>query len=173
MRFGAVVAVAAAAALVIWLVVRGGEEPPPPPQRATPQAVSVADLRALPASVGHPVYWAGEEPGTQLELSQTRDGSIYIRYLPEGARLGDPRPNFLTVGTYPGSHAIDAVRKAAKRSDATIQRVPGGGLAFANPQYSGSVFLAFPHSQYEIEVYDPSQHRALKLVKSGRIRALR
>ena len=30
-----------------------------------------------------------------------------MRYLPRDVRLGDPRPDFLTVGTYPRENALD------------------------------------------------------------------
>ena len=34
------------------------------------------------------------------ELTRSADGSFYVRYLPAGAKPGDPRPEFLTVATY-------------------------------------------------------------------------
>jgi len=162
------VAVAAAIALVAVLLIRGGEGESEP-QRTAAETVSVEELRALPASAGHPVYWAGEQTGTKLELSQTGDGSIYIRYLPRDAEAGDPRPDFLTVGTYPEGDAVEVVRGSAKHVDAAVERVRGGGVAYADPENPGTVFLAYPSSQFAIEVYDPSPRRALELVESGTI----
>src|SRR2546430_1816091 len=73
------VAAASAAGVVTWLVVRshhhGGH-------RAPAEAVSIRQLNELAASVGHPVYWAGLQPKDTYELTKTKDGRIYIRYLP-------------------------------------------------------------------------------------------
>ena len=35
-----------------------------------------------------------------MELSETGKARVYLRYLTEGAEAGDPRPAFLTAGTY-------------------------------------------------------------------------
>src|SRR5664279_3693392 len=64
----------------------GGSEPQPSAVRF----VEVADLTGLEADLGHPIYWAGEQPSTQLELREEADGSIYLRYLPPGVTAGDP-----------------------------------------------------------------------------------
>jgi hypothetical protein len=86
-RMGAVVALAIAAGVVAWLLVRG-EDNSRSSKRATAQAVSAEDLTALPATVHHPVYWAGPKPGFTYELTRTSSGLIFIRYLPNGVPVG-------------------------------------------------------------------------------------
>jgi hypothetical protein len=169
-RIGAVVALAIAAGLVAWLVVSGGKSSPA--KRAPATAASVQDIRALAASVHHPVYWAGPRKGFKYELSRTSDGRIYIRYLPSSVAIGDTHPNYLSVGTYPVKDAVGAVRAIAKRLGGTTLTLSGGGVAVQDTKHPTSVYLAYPGSDLQIEVFDPSPSLARHLILSGRISAL-
>jgi hypothetical protein len=136
---------------------------------ATVQAISLAGLRALPASLGHPVYWAGPRAGTTYELTKTPDGRVYVRYLTGGARVGSPLPNFLTIGTYVVPNAAAAVRTAAAQAGAI--RVPvSGGFGFYNRARPTSVYFAYPGSNVQVETYDPSAAVARQLVETGAIK---
>jgi hypothetical protein len=137
---------------------------------ASPHLVDVAGLTALEGSVGHPVYWAGERQGDQLEATEEANGNVYLRYLPPGTDAGDPRARFLTIGTYPVPDAVGALRRTAAKSGATLGRAAGGAAVLANPSSQGSVYLAYPGSDMQIEVYDPAPGRALRLIRSGAIR---
>ena len=153
--------------LVLWLVLRGGGGKEA--QRAPATAASITRLNRFASSVGHPIYWAGSQPSFTYELSRTNDGRVYIRYLPPGVKTGTSKPDYLTVGTYPQPHAFATLRATAKKQRAQLIHLAGGGLAF---QYKGrptSVYLAYPGSNYQIEVFDPSQTRALQLVRSGQV----
>ena len=135
----------------------------------TVQAISLAGLRALPASLGHPVYWAGPRAGTTYELTKTPDGRVYVRYLTGGARVGSPLPNFLTIGTYVVPNAAAAVRTAAAQPGAI--RVPvSGGFGFYNRARPTSVYFAYPGSNVQVETYDPSAAVARQLVETGAIK---
>ena len=136
-------------------------------------AASVAELEKLPASVGHPVYWAGPRSGFTYELTQTRRGDVYIRYLPAGVAVGDKRPRFLTVGTYPYPSAIATARAAAKRRGAFNRSIAGRGIAYSLPRNRRSIFFAYPRLDYLYEVYDARPLMARRLVLSGRIRPIR
>jgi hypothetical protein len=133
-----------------------------------PVATSVGDLKALAARLGHPIYWAGPKAGYTYELTQTLSGTVYIRYLPAGTKVGDPRPSFLTVATYPFPGAYAAVAKSAK-GGASIG-LANGGLASVDGAYPKSIHLAFPGVSYQVEVFDPSPSTGRKLVASGAIR---
>ena len=138
------------------------------PARARPAAVNVSQLHALAARAGHPVYWAGAFTGT-YELTRIADGRTYIRYLPSGVAVGTAR-TFLTIGTYVRpSPPFATVRKAALAKRATIESLPGGGLAVQYPSRMQSVFMVFPGASYEVEVYDPSTATALHLVTTGKV----
>jgi hypothetical protein len=133
----------------------------------TPVAASLGDLKALAARVGHPIYWAGPRPGYTYELTQTPSGKVYIRYLPSGVRVGDPRAGFLTVATYPLPNAYAAVAKTAK--GAVKIGLVHGGVAVVDSAYPKSIHLAFPGISYQIEVFDPSPSIGRRLVASGSI----
>jgi hypothetical protein len=136
---------------------------------ASPHFVGVADLTALEGSLGHELYWAGERQSEQLELTEEADGSVYLRYLPNGTEAGDPRPQFLTVGTYPVTGAVAALHKTASRAGSKLGHADGGGVVLHNPSSPGDAYLAYPGSDLQIEVYDPAG-RALDLIRSGAIR---
>ena len=99
-----------------------------------------------------------------------REGDVYIRYLPAGIELGDKRPDFLTVGTYPYARAIATARSQAKQPGAFRRTIAGNGIAYSLPKNRKSVFFAYPRLDYLYEVYDPAPLRARRLVLSGRIR---
>ena len=61
------------------------------------------------------------------------------------------------------------MKKAAKAPGARTFKVKGGGTALVNENTPTSVYLAYPGSEYQIEVFDPDPARALKLVTSGQI----
>jgi hypothetical protein len=132
-----------------------------------PTATSVHALKSLANELGHPVYWAGARPGYRYELSRTTSGNVFIRYLPAGAKVGDPRARYLTVGTYPFPGAFAAVTKAAGGA-ATI-KLAHGGIGVVDGAYPKSIHVAYPGVSYQIEVYDPSPRAGRKLVASGAI----
>lgn len=140
--------------------------------RAEPVKASADALRKVASVVDHPVFWVtGETPAT-YELTQTADGRIYIRYLPKDVALGDPRPNFLTVGTYPQANAFTTVKRASTRQGAVVAHLPGGGLMVSQKARPSSVFFATPKSSVLVEVFDPTPNRAVTLVTSGAVRAI-
>jgi hypothetical protein len=167
----AALALAILVAVVVWLLVRG-DDGSSRPRRAPAQAASIRALNAFASSVGHPVYWAGSQPRFTYELSRTKDGRIYIRYLPPGVKLGDRRPNYLTVGTYPQRRAFATLHATAKKQKARTIPLTGGGLAFQDKNRPTSVYLAYPGLEYQIEVFDPTPARARKLVASEQIKPM-
>jgi hypothetical protein len=163
---GGAVLLAVAIGLVLWLVLRGGANGT---QRAPATAASITRLNRFASSVGHPIYWAGSQPSFTYELSRTNDGRVYIRYLPPGVKTGTSKPDYLTIGTYPQRHAFATLRATARKQGTRLIHLAGGGLAF---QYKGrptSVYLAYPGSNYQIEVFDPSPTHALRLVEAGQV----
>lgn len=131
--------------------------------------VSASELSDREAELDHPIYWAGPRPPLRLELSEPADGSVYLRYLPSGVVAGDPRVGFLTVGTYPVADAVGALRRTAAAAGVSLGSTAGGGVVLPNPSSRGSVYLAYPGSDLQVEVYDPAPGRALRLIRSGQI----
>jgi hypothetical protein len=187
-RIGAVVALALAVAFVIWLLVRGNDnssstaktspatattpsKTTPPPPRETVKAASVQTLRALARAAGHPIYWAGPQAKVKYELTQVTDGRIFIRYLPKGVPIGT-KHLYPIVATYPVPNAYKAVQKAAKESGAVTFHTPRGGLAVYSKSAATNVYVAYPGSKVQIEVFDPNPSRARQLVRSGTVRPI-
>ena len=186
LRVGAVVALALAVAFVIWLFVRGNDSSTPKPSATATkpsktrtktkpvkpllEAASIPTLKTVASLLGHPVYWAGPRSGTTYELTRTSDGRIYIRYLPHGVKIGDRKASYLIVATYPVLNAYRAVQTAAKERGAETFSVKGGGKAVLNKSAPTNVYFAYPRSNYQVEVFDPTPGRARNLVASGKIR---
>jgi hypothetical protein len=160
----------AAILLVVWLF--SGDDDNSPDASAVAQIVSAEELEEAVEDEAQPVYWAGEEEGTELELSQPEAGRTYVRYLTEGAEAGDQRAEFLTVGTYHQPDAVAALRRQAKESDGVLATAPGKAVVYFNRDQPVSVYLAYPGVDVQIEVFDPSFTRALQLVNSGQIVAV-
>jgi hypothetical protein len=176
-RLGAVVALAVGAGLAAWAVVdsRGTDSSPTPNPATTtatarpiaPIGLSANGLRTLIASVDQPVYWVGPKPGYLYELTRTSTGKIFIRYLPPGVKVGSKQAIYLIVATYPFRNALQALKNLTSRQQLTI---PGGGIAIVDQNHPQSVHLAYPGVDDQIEVYDPSPARSLRIARSGDVR---
>ena len=169
-RVGAVVAVALLIAFGVWVYIRasGSSSPKPAPVRAGAVPVTPAVLRSLAGSSSSPIYWAGPRSGFTYELTKTADGRVFIRYLPHGVPVGAVEP-YLTVGTYPIANAYTVTNTLAGESGAIRVAVPGGGVGFYETNRPMNVYLAFPGTSSQIEVYDPAAGEARRLVVSGEI----
>jgi hypothetical protein len=159
----------------LQLVTSGQVQPvgAPPHTNAPSTAVSVKQLKALALALRHPIYWAGSRADSTYELTRTRDGSVYVRYLPRGVPVGDRRVSSLTIGTYPQRRALETLRATAAKSHVPTMRLGNGGLAFVDKKHPMSVYLAYPNIDLQLEVYDPAPGRARRLVVSGRIVSVR
>jgi hypothetical protein len=167
------VAVALAAVLVGWLLLRG-EAPVAPRFLSTgPALVSPAQLERASAALGSPIYWAGPRDGYSYELTVTSAGRVYVRYLPKGVAAGDPRANFLTVGTYRGDDAYADLKLASTGKTVHATRLPDGGLMVAPKKLPKSVYLGFSGAPYQVEVYDPATGHSQTLATNGSITQVR
>jgi hypothetical protein len=160
---GAVVLVALALVLAL-----SGEDSSPGSSNGA-EALSVAELREAVSGPGTPVYWAGEQAEAEIELSRPEAGRTYVRYLTGDAKAGDPRPIFLTVGTYDRPHPVRELRRQGKGEGAVLGEAPGGAVVYYDRRAPRSVYLAYPGVKAQIEVYDPNVKQALTLVNSGQI----
>lgn len=156
----------AAVLVVIWLA--SGDDDSSSRDSGGPEIVSAESLREA-SSEGTPIYWAGERQGTELELSGPDEQRTYVRYLTDGAEAGDPRADFLTVGTYESADPVAALRRQSKQDGGVLGKAPGGATVYFNSSDPQSVYVAFPGVDAQIEVYDPDFKQALQLVNSGQI----
>jgi hypothetical protein len=66
-------------------------------------------LRATSQALEHQIYWAGPRANVAYELTVTRGGFVYVSYLTAGAKVGDPRPDFVTIGTAPVARGAERI----------------------------------------------------------------
>jgi hypothetical protein len=163
-RVGAVIAIAAAAGFVAWLVLRSnGSSSSPQRSSSGAEAVTVQQLTKMAGTVQHPIFWLGPKHGFTYELRKTRDGRIYVRYLPAGAQVGAVKP-YLTVATYPFPGAFAAIQKQSSATGAVTTRLAYRGLAVLDGAYPQSTHVAYPNVNYQVEVYDPTPQKAFQLI---------
>lgn len=168
LRLGALVAIGIAAFLAGWVIMnRGGDEAPAPAGAAA--AKSESELRSVADSLSHPVYWAGPKEGHTYELTRTADGRVYVRYLPEGTEVGDPRGRFLTIGTYPRRSAFAELQRAARAQGAVSLKLADDGLAVFSEARPTSVYFGYPGKRYQVEVFHPSADEARRLALAGQV----
>lgn len=163
-RRAAGLAMLVAVGLVVWTLLEDDSA------TSTTQAeiVSVEGLREKAEERDTPIYWAGALAGTELELSQPASDRTYVRYLTGAAEAGDPRP-FLTVSSYLVDDPVAALRGQGAEADGVLARSPGGGTVFFSRSQPESVYLAYPDSDVQIEVFAPEFKEALELVTSGKV----
>ncbi len=176
LRWAALAALLLIAAFAVWLfVIRddgnggGGSGANVTVSMVGPEEMTTAEVQSFAAAQSIPVYWAGDKGDTALEVTRTEDGSIYVRYLEVGAVAGDPSPDFLTVGSYPIADAYGLTSEISKRDDAIVGRTHDGGLIVTTKERPESVYIAYPDTDVQIEVYDPNGKRSIKLASSGQI----
>jgi hypothetical protein len=172
-RITAAVVLAIVAGVIVWLIVKGGgDDHKAVGPSSSASAASLDTLHAMPGEVGHAVYWAGPRSGYTYELTEVK-GNIFIRYLPPGVQVGDPRPDYLTIGTYPSAKSYRALTRQGGRRGNGSRRAAGGGIAVWSEGRPQSVYVAYPRSNIQIEVYDPLAKRARRLATSGSVEPIR
>jgi hypothetical protein len=171
---GAGIAAVLAALLVAWLLIDDNESGGSPATAGVPveaTIVSVGGLRKAAETQSTPIYWAGASEGSALELSAPSPDRTYVRYLTGGAKAGDPEP-FLTVGSYRFEDPTGALQSRGSKPDGVLASAPGGGVVYFERTAPKSVYLAYPDTEVEIEVFAPEFKEALQLVTAGRIVAV-
>jgi hypothetical protein len=173
------IGVAVVAAVAVFLLIDGGDSDggssaskQARPETRGPVVVSLASLRDLADSVGHPVYWAGEREDS-YELTVDANANIFIRYLKQGEPAGSRRETSLTIGTYPYADAFETLRSASRRPGMSADHTPDGGLVVAGKANPHNAYIAYPDRDYQIEIYDPRGGRALALATKGAISPVR
>lgn len=172
-RIGIGVVVVIAAAVILALTVFGGDDEDDSASAAEPIGLSEADLTAKAPSFSHVAYWVGPQPSTsEYELTQTPDGRIYVRYLTEGADVGDQNPSYLTVGTYALPDARDAL-VTAEQQGGTEGLSEKDGYALLKGGNGLNAYVVFDDQpDLQIEIFSPIPGQAVELAKSGALTPL-
>jgi hypothetical protein len=145
--------------------------PGSPAEATRAVAVSAKQLAKRAGEEHQPIYWAGPVRRDTLELTRTNERWFFVRYLPPGVEVGSAKA-YLTIGTYPVRDAFAAVQRLTQEKGAEPINLAGGGLAVVNPKhFPHSILLAYPGSDYQVEVFDSSLAHARRLVAADRIAA--
>jgi hypothetical protein len=173
LRTVAVIAAGAVIGLLVYLFVLrdddGSDEGQVRPGQ--PAVATEDDLAELASVLGHPIYWIGPQEGAELEVTRLPDDRVYVRYLTKGARIGDPRPDFFTVGTYPVKRAQRVLQGYAEQEGSIVESTGDGAMVVTNEDFPNSVYMAFPdQDDLQIEVYDEDSELALEIATSGAVR---
>jgi len=170
------------ALLLAALVAAGGafaavaltrDEAPALPVAGKPALLTADVLSRVAASAGHDVYGVATPAGTRPEVTRSSSGEVWVRYLGGDAKLGDPRANYLTIGTYPRDDALAAAKAAAEGDQTRSAELPDGGIMLWSLDRPESVYAASPGSDLLVEVYSPDPVRARALVSGGAVAPLR
>lgn len=161
-------AIAVIGMVLLWaLVIKSDDDAA---EQDGPEIVETSDLSDAAERLGHPIYWAGERPDTNLELAEADTGRVYVRYLDEDTEAGTRATKFMTVVTYPVKNATVALRRALKnRPDAELARGKRGAVVLIDPGTPGSVRLAYPGSDQQVELYTPDVEESIRLATDGSV----
>lgn len=166
---------AAGAAVAGAVALLGGSSGSSAGSSSAAVALSSAQLLARAGGLSGTAYWLGPRTDTtSYELSDSSDGRIFIRYLTGGAKAGDPRPDFLTVGTYPVPSARRALARGAATDakEGTLSRLPGREIL--GSAKATSAYVVFDEEpELQIEVFSPRRGQAARLAESGALELLR
>src|SRR5687767_14575945 len=90
LRVGAIVAVILGVGLLAWILLGSDDngDESAGTEAAGARVVSVEELQEIAGSSDRPVFWAGPRSGAKYEVTETSDGSVYVRYLPQDADVG-------------------------------------------------------------------------------------
>lgn len=166
---GGVVALALSVAVIAWLATRNDGDSAAPAEAAS-RIVSAGELDEAAETLGQSVYWAGAVSATELELEELGEGGVRVRYVPEGTKAGEASPALLTIGSYPLSDPKAATEDFAGRSGSIVRHGRSGTEVVTSEESPTSVYFVSPDNSVQVEVYDPSPQRAMRLARSGRVR---
>jgi hypothetical protein len=134
---------------------------------------SQSKLTKLAGEQGHEVYWAGPKSGTRYEWTRTADNRLFVRYLQGNTKIGDRNKAFLTIATYSFPNAKNALQALGAKSPGAQTTTVGNAFVFYSKAAPSSAYVAFPGSDYEVEVFDPAPGKAFTIAKSGDIQPIK
>lgn len=132
-----------------------------------PTIVSTTELEKIAAD-HYPVYWAGERPGTKIEVTLTSKDAVFVRYLPKSADAGEKK-QYLTIGTY-GDIDGYAALTAAKKKVAHVVTGQNGAVIAVFKSRPTSTYFSFENAGFQVEVFSPKRGESKKLTDDGTIK---
>jgi hypothetical protein len=134
------------------------------------QFMTATDMKGAESLLKENFYWAGPFTGYQTELRRTNKGNVYVRYLPNGARLGENCKQCLVVATYPFTSAVVGLTKQAKQNNEKVIHI-NHSVILVDRASPTNVYMAFPgYPNVQVEISAATARQALNLAKSTKVR---
>lgn len=119
-------------------------------------------------------YWTGPLKNATYSLNSSTAGQVFIRYVPEGEKCDDVRPNFRVIATYQETDAFSITESAGTTADGVSLLNADGSIVYFNKNVPTNIYLAYPGIDYQIEIYDPDPKEAVSIATTqGRIQLIR
>jgi len=168
-RIAVIALLAIAVGVIAYQLLSGDDGGGGEPGGISARIVTPSELQDLVEQVGHPVYWVGVRPNTEIEFTEEEDGRVIVRYLTGDAEAGTTAQNFLAVGTYQDDNAVAGLRQQATEPGQLHHNLRGGGIVVSGRDNPRNAYVAYEGSDYQIEVYDPQPAQALGLALTGAV----
>jgi hypothetical protein len=137
-----------------------------------PEIVSADDVKKAVSTVGHALYWVGEKTNHQIEMTITKNGSVYIRYLPLGVKVGT-KEQFLTIATYSDLNGYAHVQASAKNVGTISQADSAGAFVVESSKDSLNAYFAYNNYPIQVEVFTTTPGKAWNLIQTGQVRLVK
>jgi hypothetical protein len=133
-------------------------------------AMTEGQLREVVAKNKLTAYWSGPDANALYSLVANSNGQVFVRYLPDGQGLSDTAAKYRVIASYPQANAYSVTQAAGNQANAISFINADGAQVFYSKSYATNVYLAYPESSSEVEIFDPGNGVALGLATtSGKI----
>jgi hypothetical protein len=171
LRIAILVVVAAVVGVGVWLAFghsknKKSSGTAPVATAIAPISQSARELSNRALTLGQPLYWIGAKKNYHYEFSRTTKGFLYVRYLPKGVKATEKPGKLLIIATYPMTDAYNRLKRGAK---GRVVAGKHGSIVWVRTDNPKSVYIAWPHVGYEVEVYSPNASKAARIAESGQV----
>ncbi len=126
-------------------------------------AMTSDELRSLVLAKHLTVYWAGPQTGAKYALISNRNGSNFVRYLPNGNGLNDSTTSFRVIATYVQKNAFLITQSAGGvTGNVGFTNVDGNAVFYVKTRPT-NVYMGIKDKDIQIEIFDPGIDQALGL----------
>jgi hypothetical protein len=133
-----------------------------------------SELKSIVKENDIQAYWTGPLENATYSLNSSTVGQVFIRYVPEGEKCDDVRPNFRVIATYQEVDAFATTESAGTTADGVSLLNADGSIVYFNKNVPTNIYLAYPGIDYQIEIYDPDPKEAVSIATSqGRIQLIK
>ncbi len=122
-----------------------------------------SELKSIVKENNIQAYWAGPIKNATYTLNSSTAGQVFVRYVPEGEKCDDVRPNFRVIATYEEADAFATTESAGTTADGVSLLNTDGSIVYFNKNVPTNIYVAYPGINYQIEIYDPDPKEAVSL----------